>query len=83
MKYQNGMFCYGVYNFEKYPELNVICTGFGENDNCEWIEGLAFDLDGTFRTRVEFRLPLKYKYIGNIYLDDNGPKLNLKLSKGE
>jgi len=81
MKYQNGLRIYGIYIFEKYLDWKILLTNMDiTNKGQEYIEGLAFSLDGDFITGVSLTLPMNYMQVG--YLLGYGHKLRLdKLPK--
>ena len=76
MKYQNGLRIYGIYIFEKYLDWTILLTDIDTTQSGEeYIEGLAFSLDGDFITGVSLSLPMNFMQVG--YLLGYGHKLHL------
>jgi len=67
MKYQNGLSVYSIVKFDKYPEWNILITGFEEYQEGESVTGLAFNNKGEFEVGVNLALPMEYKAIDYIY----------------
>lgn len=68
-----NMRIYGVYSLEDYPDWNILVTDIEQH----YVEGLAFDLNGNFETKVTFKPVANFIEIGYIYHTGN---IHLKLS---
>ena len=54
LNYADGLQIYGVYNFEKYPDWDVLCADITTTA----FYGFAFSKDGEFITGVYLKLPI-------------------------
>lgn len=81
LSFGNELRIYGVYKFKQYPDWNVLVTGSGlDCHKKEYMEGLAFSLDGKFETGVSLSLPLWGEEIGYIYIPNVTYSLELKFN---
>ena len=78
----NGIEIYGIYKFKTYPEWNILVTNiYKYNEEYNMLDGLAFENNDTFVTKVELQLPLKGKEIGYVYGINADFSLELKNKK--
>ena len=74
LNYADGLQIYGVYNFEKYPDWDVLCADITTTA----FYGFAFSKDGEFITGVYLKLPIVGEKIGYVYMPKEGFALHLK-----
>ena len=74
LNYANGLQVYGVYNFDRYPEWDILCTDI----STPAFYGSAFAKNGEFITGVYLKLPIIGEQIGYIYMPQGGFTLHLK-----
>ena len=74
LNYADGLQIYGVYNFEKYPDWDVLCADITTTA----FYGFAFSKDGEFITGVYLKLPIVGEKIGYVYMPKEGFALYLK-----
>lgn len=76
-----GLRVYGVYHFDKYPDINILCTGIESNidkTGCNYLVGFMFTMDGRMQTMCTLRLPLLGQEIGYVYKPNKGFSLLLE-----
>jgi hypothetical protein len=71
---------YGVYQFEKYPDWDIVVVDIGVNDFDEkkYLFGLAFSKTGFFQTLVTLSLPMIGQEVGYVYIPNIGYSLFLE-----
>ena len=74
LNYANGLQVYGVYNFDGYPEWDILCTDI----SITAFYGFAFAKNGEFITGVYLKLPIIGEQIGYIYMPQGGFTLHPK-----
>jgi len=77
----DGIQIYGVYNFKRYPEWNILVINIYHYGEYNMLDGLAFENNGKFVTKVALRLPLKGKEVGYVYGTNADFSLELKNKK--